>query len=48
MQVNWLSTLTGRRISISGACYPEGHVDAENIDKDIDNLKIKVEAEYGI
>ncbi|NLP17380.1 MAG: methylenetetrahydrofolate reductase [NAD(P)H] [Clostridiales bacterium] len=29
---------------ISGACYPEGHVDAENIDKDIDNLKIKVEA----
>lgn len=29
---------------ISGACYPEGHVDAENIDKDIENLKIKVDA----
>lgn len=29
---------------ISGACYPEGHVDAEDIDKDIENLKIKVDA----
>lgn len=28
---------------ISGACYPEGHVDAEDIDKDIENLKLKVD-----
>ncbi len=30
---------------IGGACYPEGHPDAENLDKDIESLKIKVE--YG-
>lgn len=29
---------------ISAACYPEGHVDAENIDKDIEHLKLKVDA----
>ena len=29
---------------ISGACYPEGHLDAEDIDKDIEHLKLKVEA----
>jgi methylenetetrahydrofolate reductase (NADPH) len=29
---------------ISGACYPEGHIDSENMDEDIKNLKIKVEA----
>lgn len=29
---------------VSGACYPEGHMDAENIDKDIERLKIKVDA----
>lgn len=29
---------------IGGACYPEGHVDAVNKAKDIDNLKIKVDA----
>lgn len=29
---------------IAGACYPEGHPDAENLDDDIENLKIKVEA----
>mgnify|MGYP000885814445 FL=1 len=32
---------------ISGACYPEGHVDAENIDEDIKNLKKKVDAGAG-
>ena len=32
---------------ISGACYPEGHVEAENIEKDIENLKIKVDAGVG-
>jgi len=29
---------------IAGACYPECHPDAEMLDEDIDNLKIKVEA----
>lgn len=29
---------------ISGACYPEAHVDAEDLDTDIQNLKLKVEA----
>ncbi|TAH72879.1 MAG: methylenetetrahydrofolate reductase [NAD(P)H] [Anaerolineaceae bacterium] len=29
---------------VSGACYPEGHVDAEDIDKDIEHLKLKVDA----
>ncbi len=29
---------------IGGACYPEGHPEAESIEKDIDNLKRKVEA----
>lgn len=29
---------------ISGACYPEGHVDAKDIDKDIEHLKLKVDA----
>ena len=30
--------------NISGACYPEGHIDCRNLDKDIENLKIKQEA----
>ena len=29
---------------VSGACYPECHIEAENLDKDIENLKIKIEA----
>lgn len=29
---------------LSGACYPEGHVDSENLDQDIAYLKQKVEA----
>ena len=29
---------------IAGACYPEAHPDAEDLDEDIENLKIKVEA----
>lgn len=27
-----------------GACYPEGHYQAESLDKDIENLKIKLDA----
>ena len=30
--------------SIGGACYPEGHPECESIDKDVENLKIKVDA----
>lgn len=29
---------------IGGACYPEGHPESSNKDKDLDNLKIKVDA----
>lgn len=28
---------------VGGACYPEGHVDAESLDQDIEALKIKVD-----
>lgn len=31
-------------LSFSGACYPEGHVECDSIEKDIENLKIKVNA----
>lgn len=31
-------------LSFSGACYPEGHVECDSIEKDIENLKIKVDA----
>jgi methylenetetrahydrofolate reductase (NADPH) len=27
---------------IGGACYPEGHPESESLDKDIENLKIKM------
>lgn len=30
--------------NVAGACYPECHPDAENLDKDIENLKKKVDA----
>lgn len=33
--------------NISGACYPEGHCDAANIDEDIENLKKKEAAGVG-
>lgn len=31
-------------LSFSGACYPEGHVESDSIDDDIEKLKIKVDA----
>ena len=30
--------------NVVGACYPEGHCECESLDKDIKNLKIKVDA----
>ncbi|MEG1994546.1 MAG: methylenetetrahydrofolate reductase, partial [Oscillospiraceae bacterium] len=30
--------------NISGACYPEGHTECESIEKDIDNLKYKIDS----
>ena len=30
--------------NVAGACYPEGHMDAESLDADIENLKKKVDA----
>jgi len=29
---------------IGGACYPEGHIENESVEKDLDNLKAKVDA----
>ena len=34
----------GDDFGISGACYPEGHIEAENIVRDIHNLKKKINA----
>lgn len=31
-------------LGFSGACYPEGHIECESLDKDVENLKIKVDA----
>ena len=31
-------------LSFSGACYPEGHLECDSIDEDIENLKRKVDA----
>lgn len=31
-------------LSFSGACYPEGHLECETLDEDIENLKRKVDA----
>lgn len=31
-------------LSFSGACYPEGHTECDSLEKDIENLKIKIEA----
>lgn len=34
---------TNSNINVVGACYPEGHYEAKNIDEDIDNLKYKLD-----
>ena len=40
--VNHIKTTGG--FNISGACYPEGHIDCKDLDRDILNLKLKEEA----
>jgi methylenetetrahydrofolate reductase (NADPH) len=34
----------GARVSVGGACYPEGHVECRDLDRDLANLKRKVDA----
>jgi methylenetetrahydrofolate reductase (NADPH) len=33
----------GARVCVSGACYPEGHVECRDLERDIQNLKHKVD-----
>lgn len=42
--INEIKTYAGNDFCIGGACYPEGHVDANNKKEDISNLKEKVDA----
>ena len=39
-----VSYLKDTGLCVGGACYPEGHVECEDLDADLDHLKIKVEA----
>ena len=42
--ISFIRQETGDDFNIIGACYPEGHQAAKNLQADIDALKIKVEA----
>lgn len=42
--ISYIREVSGNEFHISGACYPEGHLEAESIEKDIENLKVKVDA----
>ena len=42
--ITFIKENSGDDFGISGACYPEGHIEAENIVQDIHNLRKKVDA----
>lgn len=39
-----IKTLSGDKFCVGGACYPEGHPESDNIDADIEGIKIKAES----
>jgi methylenetetrahydrofolate reductase (NADPH) len=42
--IGFIRARHGDRVSIGAACYPEGHVDTRDLERDMDNLKRKVDA----
>lgn len=42
--IEYIKEVSGDDFHISGACYPEGHMQAESLEDDIKKLKIKVRA----
>jgi methylenetetrahydrofolate reductase (NADPH) len=42
--ISFIRGRCGDRVAIGAACYPEGHVDTRDLERDLDNLKRKVEA----
>jgi methylenetetrahydrofolate reductase (NADPH) len=42
--VSYIRERHGREVCVGGACYPEGHVECRDLDRDIANLKRKVDA----
>lgn len=42
--ISFIRQETGDEFNIIGACYPEGHLEARNLDADVAALKIKVDA----
>jgi methylenetetrahydrofolate reductase (NADPH) len=42
--VKFIRHYKGNKFEICGACYPEGHIDCDCIEADIDNLQKKVES----
>jgi methylenetetrahydrofolate reductase (NADPH) len=42
--VSYIRARHGRDVCVGGACYPEGHVECRDLDRDIANLKRKVDA----